>query len=598
MKGVNEYNSISLFKMEFKINGNVIYDGRKVLKSELLKEVRTIKKIISGIDIRQDEIIAIALSRTPQLLTTIFSLLDLQIPFLLLDSSQPKERLQYMIKKVGIQYIIADQLSGFEQLEGVKFINLGSDVDCKNVFRKMGSSVAYVLYTSGSTGMPKAVAVTRKGFINFIQSIPEIIGFREVSKIACISNASFDIFLLESVLALQQGLTVVLAMDNECKNPRMLSKLIQTSSIDIIQMTPSMLKLLHIIDKEFYVLKNVKKLLIGGEPFPEYMLPILQKNVNSQIFNMYGPTETTIWSTVSDLTNKRCVDIGEPIANTQIFLLDEYQEEVNKGVMGEICIAGVGLAQEYLNDNNETSNAFIYINRNGTRIRVYKTGDYGIYSPLHQLLCLGRKDNQVKVRGHRIELDEIDNLLLEGQLSHIYVTCTCLYRDNKGDFLITFYTSAEEVDSDLFIKYLSLKIPEYMVPQIYVRIEHLPYTTSGKVDRNQLLILYDNMNQRFCCDTDLSQSNKSLANDSIKEEVESFVICASREILKKSNVDINLESQLELLGFDSLSLISLFVEIEDKYEIRFEDDMLIENAYSNIGDIVNYSVSLIKKEVN
>lgn len=226
--------------------------------------------------------------------------------------------------------------------------------------------VVYILYTSGTTGTPKGVKVTWEGLLNFIEGISEIIDFSPGKRIACFTTVAFDIFFLESIMALYKGLTVVLANEDEQRNPRLMAKLIHDNAVDMVQMTPSRMQVLLNHDKELSCLKNVKEIMIGGEAFPLGLLKTLQAKTNAKIYNMYGPTETTIWSTVSDLTQKDRIDIGRPIKNTEVYIVDESLSILPEGQVGEICIAGKGLARGYVGKNDLTIEKFIYLPQNQT----------------------------------------------------------------------------------------------------------------------------------------------------------------------------------------------------------------------------------------
>ena len=474
--------------MNIVIHGDVIFDGQTYLKDELNAEVDVIKKRIGALDVEKDEIVGIALSRTPKLLMTMFALLELRIPFLILDDNLPSDRIQYMLKNISVRYVICDsKIEGVA--EEIQFVDLNEISYEDAAPQKKDNDVSYVLYTSGSTGVPKAVAVLRKGLENFIESVPQIIECNAEQRVLCITNSTFDIFFLETVMALSCGLTVVLARQDQCRNPRKIIKLIKDYGVDIVQMTPSTLKLVSLVDENFESFNGVKKILVGGEPFPEYYLHKLKKS-GLNIYNMYGPTETTIWSTISNLTDKESVDIGNPIANTQIFLLDEEGKCVENGEIGEICIAGDGVSKGYINNIEETEKAFKTVIIGEKKIRIYKTGDYGLYDMDGLLRCYGRKDNQVKIRGHRIELDEIDNILLGDSDIKGTLTCTCLIKEGHDDSLITFIKGNGSFHMKQVIQYLSTKLPDYMIPNKFIAVEEFPYTSSGKIKRRDLISNY------------------------------------------------------------------------------------------------------------
>ena len=302
-------------------------------------------------------------------------------------------------------------------------------------------------------------------------------------------------------MALQKGLTVVLANEDEQRNPKLMAKLIQNNAVDMIQMTPSRMQLLLNHDKELSCLQNVKEIMIGGESFPLSLLKTLQEKTSAKIYNMYEPTETTIWSAVSDLTVKKRIDIGHPIKNTEIYIVDENLYILPSGQAGEICISGKGLAKGYVGRDNLTSEKFLCLPQKPD-IKVYRTGDMGRYLPDGDLEYLGRTDNQVKIRGHRIELEEIENHI--NQYNGIKQSVVVALEISETDKILNaFFTSENEVDSKDIKDYLSLKLPDYMIPVRFKRVEEFIQTVNGKIDRKRVLECIEIKSNEVASDTSI-----------------------------------------------------------------------------------------------
>jgi amino acid adenylation domain-containing protein len=465
---------------------NIIFENKKYGYEDYQKFV---EKLTS--EYVDPKSIAVVLKRTPQLLFLLYYFKN-GLTYIPIDYFYPNERIQYILEDSKPVSIILDSTKNLSY--NPKHKNDSSGI-------AFNDTISYILYTSGSTGTPKGVMITLEGLNNFIDGISEIIDFSKGKRMACFTTFSFDIFFLESIMALQKGLTVVLANEDEQRNPKLMAKLIQNNAVDMIQMTPSRMQLLLNHDKELSCLQNVKEIMIGGESFPLSLLKTLQEKTSAKIYNMYEPTETTIWSAVSDLTVKKRIDIGHPIKNTEIYIVDENLYILPSGQAGEICISGKGLAKGYVGRDNLTSEKFLCLPQKPD-IKVYRTGDMGRYLPDGDLEYLGRTDNQVKIRGHRIELEEIENHI--NQYNGIKQSVVVALEISETDKILNaFFTSENEVDSKDIKDYLSLKLPDYMIPVRFKRVEEFIQTVNGKIDRKRVLECIEIKSNEVASDTSI-----------------------------------------------------------------------------------------------
>ena len=562
--------------MYFNSLGEILYKNKVIDSGTIRKNINRMKTYILD-ELNPNGIVAVAVVRNEYLIYIIFALIECNITFLPIDIKLPKERIKYMLENAGVESIIISDKNNGGMFGKYKYI-LETDVfDTTKYDRVFINSLeydrpVYILYTSGSTGRPKAVTITYKGFTNFLEAIPGVIKFEEGKKIACFTTFSFDIFFLEAVLGLVSGMMVVLADEEEQNNPKSMIKLISENKVNMLQMTPSRMELLVMYaDVELSFMKSVNVLMLGGEKLSDDFLQLLKSKISAKIYNMYGPTETTIWSTVSDLSNKCKVDIGKPIKNTSIYIVNENKEQVGTNKEGEILIGGAGLALGYYNQPKLTEERFI-IPSFAPNERVYCTGDIGRYDEEGNLFYIGRKDSQIKIRGYRIELEEIEKIVknIDGIISAL----ACVSDNN----IVCFYTGKSEL-AEIWIKdYLSLYLPDYMIPVRFFKTDKYIYTVSGKVDRKSMADSISNMLSNIEC-IDATCKEK-------QDFVEISVIKTFNEVLKADN--ITRETSLKSLGIHSFNYIQIVVELEEKFNIEFEEDYLNLNVFSSVEEIIAF----------
>lgn len=551
----------------------LIYKNNIFEAKDIQDYIDNIKSILLTKDNIFDNVIAIESEKNPELIFAIFALMDLKIPFTIINRSVPKQRREYMRKKAGVSYtIVTDPYYGTSDSKIIKLdinsINNSTGSTGRNTVNcNYWSTIAYILFTSGTTGFPKGVEVTREGLANFIDSIPKIIEGLNNGKIASFTNNMFDIFFLESIMALSIGMEVYLPDETINRNPAKYVEFLIANEIDTLQITPSMVNMLEMYDSRMDWLKNIKILMIGGEPFPEKILTKLSSLKNIRIYNMYGPTETTIWSTVAELTGKEKVNIGKPIANTEVSIRHDDGSLSKAGEIGEICISGVGLARGYVNDIPLTQRFFK--NKNGSRY--YCTGDLGKLNDDGYLEYIGRIDNQVKINGFRIELEEIESVILK--YDGINDVCVSVKKTERSESLVAFVVKYGVVDLDKLKEFMRRYLPEYMIPSQIVIIREMKYTPNGKKDRKSLI---EGMEDLF--DT---QNNREMKCDN---RLENYIVNKLEFYLQGK---FNMADTFENIGIDSLEYVSLITEIEDEFECEIPDDMLEITFFISVKEMIN-----------
>lgn len=431
--------------------------------------------------------VAVCMDRSVDLIVGILAVLKTSATYLPIDPEFPRERIDFMLKNSKTKLVLTQSSykEFFAKFSGeVTFVDKDSNDVAKektNPIRRkpQPDGLAYVIYTSGSTGLPKGVEIEWKSLENLLFSIQNRVKCKANDKWLALTTISFDISILEILLPLSQGAELVLATEESSKDPSQLAKLFKNKGITIAQATPTTWRLL--IDFG-WIGKNDLKILCGGEA--------LQKKLSHQIlpkckrlWNMYGPTETTIWSSMEQISpSDSIITIGKPLENTTFHVLDEHKQHVPIGVPGELFIGGIGLARGYRDNKALTREQFVNLPISGNQ-RVYRTGDLVRCLWNGKIEFLGRTDHQVKIRGYRIELGEI-----EAKINEVNGIKTCLavaYEAHPGDSRIAVYFEGE-ADQKVIRAKLESSLPSYMLPSIYMKIDFFPLTPNGKIDRKSL----------------------------------------------------------------------------------------------------------------
>lgn len=421
--------------------------------------------------------IMIYLDRSPEIIYSMVSIFRLGYTFIPVSINTPKKRIEYILKNSEVELVITN--SKYKNIFDNYNVICIEDIDKIESFYNFPqidpNDISYIIYTSGSTGTPKGVEISYESLLNFMEGLNSSVEFRTYTSIAFFTDISFDISIVESLISIINGLKIIISDEKEQRNPRLMANLIKENEISVLQMTPSRLLLLQEIDKSFSCLKSLKMIMVGGEPFPKKLLIDLQKYTNAHIYNMYGPTEATVWASVSNLTNKKNIDIGTPILNTKFYILDENLNQMNDGEIGEIVISGKCLANKYTNNKLLTKEKFVY-SKFYPNERMYKTGDLGKCSNgVYE--CLGRNDNQIKLNGYRIELEEIE------KVAALYPSIIRTMAFLHNNILILLYKSDSEINELNLKNFLKDTLNEYMIPSKILKVDDFIYNNAGKIDR-------------------------------------------------------------------------------------------------------------------
>ncbi len=474
----------------------VTHKDKKITYKELDSLSNQLSNCLSEeYDIKSGDVIGIKFDRSEWTLISILGILKLGATFVPIDPTYNSEREAHILSDSQIKLLITETnyLFDFSDFDGILFsididfeLNKYSETRPETVVD--GKTTAYIIYTSGSTGLPKGVVIAHASLFNYLSWGKST--YLDSNNLAnndfgLYTSLSFDLTITSLFLPIISGGT--LHVYNQENTVAILKSYLE-SQISCIKLTPAHISLLNEIDLEN---SPVQIAIVGGDALQQQHINTLKKlNPSIKIYNEYGPTEATVGCMIYDASNADQILIGKPIANTEIYILNNYNKLLPIGISGEIYIGGKGLAKGYLNQVNLTNQKFIdhpFI----TNKKLYKTGDIGKWLPDGNMVYLGREDNQVKIRGYRVEIGEIEKHLLDEE--NIKDAVVVVNTTEQGEKELIAYLVLENKDQTILEirNYLAGKIPAYMMPNYMVSIKSMPLTVNGKIDKDSLPSLKD-----------------------------------------------------------------------------------------------------------
>lgn len=493
----------------------VAYDGRELTYLQLNARSNRLAHHLRGLGVKPDDRVAICAVRGIEMMIAVLAVLKAGGAYVPMDPAYPISRLADMLADCAPLAVLTDAATmgvlagrtGPLPLIDLADASLWADQSDGDIARAAiglrAESLAYVIYTSGSTGRPKGVMVEHGALVNLLTSMSALVGMHPRDRLLSVTTVAFDIAGLELLMPLLAGAKVVIADRQTSTDPQRLMDLLRHADITVLQATPASWRALI---ESGWAGEPRLRALCGGEALAADLAGELCR-LTAACWNVYGPTETTIWSAVHYLEAgphpSSTVPIGRPISNTRIYILDERLVPVPIGVAGEIHIAGTGVARGYLNRPELTAERFVldpFATQAGARM--YRTGDLGRFLPSGSIEYLGRNDFQVKLRGYRIELGEIEAVLMGHE--SVRQAAVVAHEDGPGDKRLVAYvvtgrgtpaktagdktypSSAASALPDVLRAHLQHRLPDYMVPSSLVVLDALPLTPSGKLDRGSL----------------------------------------------------------------------------------------------------------------
>lgn len=443
--------------------------------------------------IEQKSRIAVILPRNMDLIVVLYAIEKCGCTYVPIHPDYPLARKQYIIQDAGCNAIIAETI--FSMAEDVISVDISrfhveewsSDFICRKC---MPDDISYIIYTSGSSGMPKGVMIKQYSVINLIESINRQYGINETTKGLCITSITFDLSVYDVFGILAAGGSIYLAKEEEIANMQVVKKILIEENINFWNSVPTtMVSLIHTFsDKEKNALPRMKHVFLSGDwIIPASVIRMQELMPNAKITSLGGATEATVWSIYYDIdavqTEWSSIPYGKPLDNQEFYILDECKLPVEDNEIGELYIGGDGVAEGYVNNPEKTRIAFVE-NPFDSAI-MYRTGDLGRRMQDGNIEFLGRKDAQVKIRGFRVELMEIENNLMNFSSVQTAVVST-LKNERDEKFICAYIKIHPSFELKKLKNFLKSNLPDYMLPSIFIKIEELPLSSNGKIDRSKL----------------------------------------------------------------------------------------------------------------
>ncbi len=466
-----------------------VFENQQLTYRQLNNKANQLARYLQQLGAQPEVLIGLCVERSLDAIVGILGIIKAGAAYLPLDPNYPQERLNFMLEDAGVSILVTQQHLA-KNLTPAEYSVVFLDGEREIIARQsptnlttniVPQNLAYVIYTSGSTGKPKAVLIEHRGLYNLGLAQRAAFNLNSNHRVLQFASLSFDASIFEIVMALGSGATLYCARKESLLPGTTLIEFLQDNAITHATFPPSLLAVLPSAE-----LPALKTLICAGESCSQDV--VKRWAFGRSFFNAYGPTEATVWSSFAEIADCKKPAIGRPIANTQLYILDEHLQPVPVGIPGELYISGAGLARGYLNRPELTAQRFIphpFSEKPGERI--YKTGDLARYLVDRNIEFLGRTDAQVKIRGYRIELGEIEALLV--QHPAVKETAVVAEDDLSGNKRLV---ACVVPDRDLALnplelrKFLKEQLPDYMIPQVFVAIAFLPLTPNGKIDRLRL----------------------------------------------------------------------------------------------------------------
>lgn len=545
------YGRFSRVVRQYPTRAALISEGQRTTYQQLEQFSAQVHASISGICAGPDTLIAILLPRTPELFGTMMGVLRAGGAFLLLSPNQPENRIREILTQSGAAVLLsAPEIGGglADQIPVIDVTRLPSPIQ-RPAAEYHPDGLAYVVYTSGSTGTPKGVEISCRSLLNLACAMEPIYGKGAVLSVC---SVGFDAFLLESACALLNGRTILLPPDGALESPQALAALIRGYGVGFLSTTPSRMSA-FLKDEAFrQAMVGMESIVCGGESFPSDLLQRLRLDTPARIYNQYGPSETTVAVSIKQLNDADAITAGGPMSNCKLYILDNWGNPLPIGVYGNLYVGGVCVGRGYRNAPELTAESF---SDSPFELgdRMYRTGDIARWTPEGEIVLAGRSDRQVKLRGLRVEPQEVAECLAKHP--QVRQSAAAVQQHGGQDVLLAFYTSESPVSEEELRSLCASYLPHYMIPSAIIRLEEIPLTTNGKV------------NEALLPRPDLTVAARMQAETRTQE----VLLGIFRRVLGRP--DLGMDSDYFLFGGNSLNAMETLSEIGERtgHALRVSD---------------------------
>jgi len=556
--------------LENPLNIALVSKSHRLSYKELYEKSNNFARYLNENGIKNEEIVCIIGEKSFELIACILGTLRAGGAYFIIDPVTPRNRINVLLSDTNSRFIFANKVDA-ETFSELNPISLECIYEHENSTRvpcnRKNENLAYIIYTSGTTGQPKGVMIEDRNVITYIRSFKEIFQVRSSDRMIQLSPCFFDGFAEEVFSMLLSGGCLVMIENNVAQSPRLIKKAVDEFSVTFLATTPLILNELNKLDP----MDTLRVLISGGDVLK---LPYYTNLVKyTSVYNMYGPSESTVVATYHKCSTDDNFNtpIGKPLPNYDIGIYDKNLGDVPNGEIGEIFITGGAIARGYLNNENFSKERFMIINGQ----RMYRTGDLGIMHSDKSIEFKGRNDRQVKVNCHRIEMAEIEAVI--SCYTDIY-NAIAVVKDVKDDEkrICVFYTADKVIEDEYLRKHISDNLPSYMIPDLFIKIDNIPMSSTGKVD-------YKALQNSINLDGNISVQT---SGDEI--ELDFLNIIASCIDGKMNNRNISLNDKLTEVGINSITFVAIVVNLEKKFDIEFDDESLINTDFVTFLDLYKY----------